>query len=219
MSGWVALAVLIILVMVTALVLSIIAFESSSQRGPRGKTGVGTTGPSGSTGSTGSPSNVAGATGATGTQGPTGGSSISAYGAATNSTGIVMSNKSLVHFNDPPFYPNLNLTVPTQGGTIFTIIEPGSYFYSYVAAGVLTGGAPIGQQIIFNLDLDGNPATGSMFFGQSMTYTGSQLLNCVGSGLLSLNSGDIIGLQNSSGFPVILEGGGSVNASLSLQLL
>lgn len=172
--------------------------------GPQGLTGptgpIGITGSTGSFGSTGSTGST-GRTGSTGPIGPTGpANSLSSYGSVSNNSDA--GDITLIAGADMPFgngagiSPHSGITVPASGGQYFTITSTGSYYFDiYITAQPVSVNVPL----VFGITVNGvSPEIDYKFIG-NLTTIGASIYVCNGHGIISLNSGDTVGLRNLTG--------------------
>lgn len=172
--------------------------------GPQGLTGAtGSTGHIGNTGSTGPIGNT-GATGRigdTGTIGPTGPSNaLSSYGSAINDSNagdITLAAGAIMPFaNGAGISPHNGITVPAPGGQYFTITSTGVYYFNlYITAQPVFTNVPLS----FGITVNGlTPEIDYKFVGNIVTV-GSSIYVCNAHGIISLTSGDTVGLKNLTG--------------------
>ena len=171
---------------------------SRGPRGPRGPEGHrGDRGRKGDDGDDGD-------TGATGPTGPTGASDaqgLAAYGHAVGINSDTFNANVDVRFDQGGLiFPNIGITVPTPGGTAFTILSTGDYEYDfYVAAHNPQN--PGTTALTFAIFLNGGSAGAAHEFRSNQQLAGATGDTMVvrGQGIIRLVAGTIVTLRNRSG--------------------
>ena len=180
--------------------------------GPTGVTGsTGITGPTGATGATGATggTGVTGATGPTGSTGATGvtgatggdGAGLSAFGYAVGqSTTVIGADTDVVFDLGAAVFPNQGFTsVPGAAGTTFVVATGGAGVYEYdfyVAGDPATTGSSLQFSIYINGVAPAEGAASAYKYRSNFSSTASDILTCIGSGLVTLTAGDTVTLHN-----------------------
>jgi len=187
-------------------------YQGSGSTGPQGPTGssTGQTGPQGPQGPTGAqnigitgPTGPQGAGGGnTGPTGPTGPSnSLPAYASITNisengidvdiAAGAVMTFDQGVGNS-----PYKNITVPSAGGSQFTITQSGTYL-----AEIYLVGQPITTNVAmcFGISINGQASLIPFTFVGNLTTTGASIYVCHGHAIITLSNGNTVRLVNRTG--------------------
>lgn len=173
------------------------ATGSTGVTGNTGVTGSGATGPTGATGSTGN-TGTTGSTGATGTAGSTG-AGLTAYGYAVGqSTDTIGANSDVVFDLGGTVFPNAGFTsVPAPAGTTFVVAQTGVYeYYFYVAGDPVAPGSSLQFSIYINGTEPAEGAASAYKYRSNFSSTATDILVCIGSGLVTLTAGDTVTLHN-----------------------
>src|SRR5262245_48837909 len=165
-----------------------------------------------------------GARGPTGPTGATGGSSA-AYGYAAGINDDAIPAGTDVAFDlGGLMFPNVGITPPSPGGNSFVVLTAGDYEYDFYVAGQHANAAT--RPLEFAIFVNSSPQGAAHEFRSNQQAAASDVQVCRGQGIISLQAGDVVTLNNRTFSPTVLvtaipPGGGeqAANRTLSLKKL